>query len=169
MHPLPPLPLVMVALAMVAAPAGAQQGGPSLAPLFACLDRNDGATRAACLEAEAQRLRQATGRRDVVVMDKAQAVELHRMAERAPDVAEKPARAKRPAFAAFEDRITAATPGNGGWMLRTATHGDWVQADSTDLGRSPRAGDMIRVRRGAIGGYLANIADGPAVRVRPLG
>ena len=44
----------------------------------------------------------------------------------------------------------------------------WAQIDGTDLGIEPRRGDPIRIRRAAMGSYLANVRGQTAMRVRRL-
>lgn len=41
----------------------------------------------------------------------------------------------------------------------------WVQIDSRSLSRTPRPGMKIRIRRAALGSYVANIDDQTAIRV----
>lgn len=135
-----------------------------LSSLFACLDQQDVSMRASCLEAEARLLQAAERSRDVVVMDRAQEAELRQRAR----LPMKTAKEERAAFVPVDTTLTDAQLVGGKWLFTTQGNGDWIQAEAIELGRTPRAGDRFRVRRGAIGGFLANIGVGPAVRVRSV-
>ncbi len=135
-----------------------------LAGLFACLKQSDAGRRASCLEVEAQRLQAAEGSRDIVVMDRAQAAELRKSARGHAN----PAKQERTAFVPIDTTLTGAQLVGAKWLFKTQGNGDWIQAEVGELGRMPRTGDRFRVRRGTIGGFLANIGTGPAVRVRSV-
>ena len=52
----------------------------------------------------------------------------------------------------------------GRMTYRLADESVWVQTEGR-LGRMPRSGEAIRIRRGPLGAFLANVAGRPAVRV----
>jgi hypothetical protein len=54
----------------------------------------------------------------------------------------------------------------GKWILDLAEGGRWVQIDSRELSDHPRSGLPIRVRRAALGSYLASINKQAGIRVR---
>lgn len=165
--------LKVAALAMIAtagAATGQQPGSAGqrpLVPLFACLAQQADTVRLSCLETEARRLQAAERSRDVVVMDRQQATIL-RQAAAVDRGGQSGRRAVRPPFTLIDTALTAANMSGGKWVFETRNDGVWTQADVAELGRTPRAGDRWRVRRGAVGGFLANIGDGPAIRVRRL-
>ncbi len=97
-------------------------------------------------------------------MDRGQVEALHQQAAKRPE-AEKNERAP---FTPVDTPLTGAHLAGGRWLFTTETSGVWIQAEAAELGRTPRIGDRFRVRRGVIGGYLANIGTGPAIRVRSV-
>ncbi|TCP36723.1 hypothetical protein [Sphingomonas sp. BK235] len=128
--------------------------------LFACLPLTADAARLACLDRETRALQQ----RDVA--DRARP---RGDAPRSRDTrAERAARSEEEAFRPVDDVLVEATLFAGRWLFATKANGVWQQATPVELGRSPRVGDRLRVRRGALGSYLANVGDGPAIRVRRL-
>jgi hypothetical protein len=56
--------------------------------------------------------------------------------------------------------------GDGRMVFALANGQRWVQADAAVRGRSPQAGESIRIRRAAMGSYLANVGGRQAFRVR---
>lgn len=57
---------------------------------------------------------------------------------------------------------------NGKWAFELPDGARWVQIDSRNLARDPRSGQSLRLRRGAMGSYLANVDDQIAIRVRRI-
>lgn len=71
------------------------------------------------------------------------------------------------AVAQIETTIQGATQNAlGKWIIILEDGARWVQSDSRDLARHPRHGMPIRIRRAAMGSYLANIDGQIAIRVR---
>ena len=54
----------------------------------------------------------------------------------------------------------------GKYRLVLEDGGYWVQVDTQRLAMDPQAGQPIRIRRAAMGSYLANIRGQRAIRVR---
>lgn len=139
-----------------------------LAPLFACLDQAT-ETRAACLNEEARKLRETQQRRGVVLLDRDKAAAMQASIQHNEDATrEKERREALAAFSPIAAPLTAARQQNGLWLFDVQGHGTWMQAESGELGRDPRPGDLIRIRRGTIGGFLLNVRTGPAIRVKPV-
>lgn len=57
---------------------------------------------------------------------------------------------------------------DGKWIFDLAEGGRWVQLDSREFIIDPKAGHPIRIRRAAMGSYLANVNKQIAVRVRRI-
>lgn len=152
--------IIVSALASSALPADQSP----LKGLFGCLDLADADKRASCLEGEARRLQDGERRRDVVVMDRGEVEAFHQQTAKRPAAEKK----ERAAFTPVDAPLTGAQVIGGRWLFTTEKSGVWIQAEASELGRTPRAGDRFRVRRGVIGGYLANIGTGPAIRVRSV-
>lgn len=152
--------LVAIALSGVL-PATATPRRGELEPLFACLPVAGDAARLACLDHETRMLE----RRSRDTSDRASSGTTHEA-----EIATRPSartRSKPLAFQPIDDVLVEATLFAGRWLFATKNSGIWQQAENGELGRTPRVGDRLRVRRGALGSFLANIGDGPAVRVRP--
>ena len=56
--------------------------------------------------------------------------------------------------------------GDGKWAFTLDDGARWVQIDSRDLSSYPRVGHSVRIRRAAMGSFLANINRNTAIRVR---
>jgi hypothetical protein len=69
----------------------------------------------------------------------------------------------------IETRIVRTGPrADGKWFFELAEGGRWEQIDSRGFIRDPAAGQTIKIRRGAIGSFLANVNDQRAIRVRRI-
>ncbi len=55
---------------------------------------------------------------------------------------------------------------NGKWVFILEDGARWVQIDERMLGATPKIGQTIRIRRAAMGSYLANVNKQIAIRVR---
>jgi hypothetical protein len=62
--------------------------------------------------------------------------------------------------------VSASQRSDGKWILNLEESGRWVQIDSRSLSSEPRSGHEIKIRRAAMGSYLANINGQIAIRVR---
>lgn len=56
---------------------------------------------------------------------------------------------------------------DGKWIFVLATGAVWTQTDLQSI-RTPKVGDPIRIRRGALGSFLATVKDRPAIRMKRL-
>lgn len=63
---------------------------------------------------------------------------------------------------------SASRDANGKWIIVLADGARWGQIDSRELTLDPRPGQPIRIRRAALGSYLANVNNQVAIRVRRL-
>ena len=67
----------------------------------------------------------------------------------------------------LETVIKSARPlGRGRWMFVLEDGAVWRQTDNRSLNRDPKAGMPIKIRRAALGSYLANVDGQIAIRVR---
>jgi hypothetical protein len=66
-----------------------------------------------------------------------------------------------------ETTIRSARQGpDGRWVIQLEDGARWAQTDDHDFAIYPRAGQPIRIRRAAMGSYLANVNNQSAIRVR---
>lgn len=156
----------------VLTPAGpAQTVGPRREPLdelFGCQPVAEAAARLACYDRQVSALRDAERRRDVLVADQAEPQRTRRSPFGfAPRGSRLSAGAdERSGFTRVDAALTAARRIGRGWLFELDDGSRWAQSDAEEFARPPRAGDRIRIRKGALGGFLANVGDAPAVRVR---
>lgn len=69
----------------------------------------------------------------------------------------------------IESRVQSASRNaNGKWTIVLEDGARWLQIDARNLNFPPRAGQPIRIRRAAMGSYLANVNNQTAIRVRRL-
>ena len=69
----------------------------------------------------------------------------------------------------IESTVASASQNAAGkWVIELADGARWVQSDSRNLSIEPRRGHTIRIRRAAMGSYLANVNNQTAIRVRRL-
>lgn len=67
----------------------------------------------------------------------------------------------------IETTISAAVPGQKGYVFTLADGARWMQTDGAYMDR-PKAGAKIRIRRAALGSFFATIDSNPGVRVERL-
>lgn len=166
-------PMLAAAFALAAAPfaARAQETPPAtpeiLRNLLNCRSIADDAQRLACFDSQAAAVAAAEQSREIVVYDRGDIEEAQRdlFGLQVPQI--------RLLGEADEqlDRIeTTITDVSGGgyrpWVLRLADGTLWVQIDSEQLSRDPRAGHTIVVERAALGSFRAEINNMRPIRVR---
>lgn len=154
-------------------PAAAKDKTPPKPPelygkLAACRSVSDAAARLACYDDAAAKLDAAIASSDVVVVDKAQVRESRKTLFGL----------SLPSFKLFggdddeKDQITTIESKvasvwrvdkfNIGVKLEDGAR--WVQVDGKSI-RDPKPGQMIKIRKASMGSFLANIDDGPAIRM----
>lgn len=177
------VPTFLAAL-LIAAPAAAADA-PKQAPpavvqkLLDCRALADAAARLACLDAGVAALAGAVENRDVLVADKEQvraarrglfglALPSFNLFGADKDAEEKGEKKdERGALTEIEATITAARPTRaGGWRFVLDDGSVWLQTDTLSYRRDPKPGMKIRIKRAAMGSYLANVDDQKAVRMR---
>jgi hypothetical protein len=78
-----------------------------------------------------------------------------------------PRREEQPRFTELRSTIaTVASLEPGTWLLVLADHSVWQTDDIVRF--EPERGEPIRITRGTLGGYVANIGDQRAVRLRRM-
>jgi hypothetical protein len=170
---------LLAVAAVTAAPAIAKPAMPSAPPatvqrLLDCRKIADGAARLACFDAESGTISAAIERKDLVVADREQIRTARRslfgltlpsfnLFGRDDDDTNKEDRAE---FAELNSTITQARKrADRNWIFILEDGAKWVQIDARDIPRDPRAGMKIRIKRAAVGSFLANVDGQIAVRV----
>ncbi|WP_294173054.1 hypothetical protein [uncultured Sphingomonas sp.] len=141
-----------VAVIAAAVPAAAAAQGSErpeiLTKLIECRRIDDAGARLRCLDTQVGQLVEAERTREVVIIDRGDA--------------------KRPEFTEINSRLKSVNNAGGRWRLTLEDEATWIQADSEELARAPRPGSSIRIRKGVLGSFLANIDRQPAIRVRQV-
>lgn len=166
--------LTVALVTLAAAPAlaqGAAAGKPqALTRVLDCRTRAAPEERLACFDREVAALEAAEASRELVVVDQQQLRRTRRslFGLSLPDLnIFGDGNDDEEAVTALESTIRSASQSAyGKWTLTLADGARWMQIDSRNLRKEPRAGDPIRIRRGAVGSYLANIDGQIAIRVR---
>lgn len=154
------------------AQAGPQERPALLRNLTSCRAIADSAARLACFDRATAAIDEAEKRKDLVVVDRDQLRKTRRTLFGLT----------LPNLSVFGDdnkdqegveRIdstikTATQNGLGKWVFALPDGALWEQIDSRDLAVTPRAGHGIKIRRAALGSYLANVKEQTAIRVRRM-
>lgn len=179
--------VIAMTAALVAVTAARAADKPAAAPpavvqkLLECRAITDTAQRLACLDTGVAALANAVEKRDVVVADREQVKQARRslFGIALPSLNlfgggkdDDDARDDSDALGALKEieaTLKSARPGpSRNWRFVLDDGSLWVQTDGKMMPRDPRAGMKIRIRRAAVGTFLANVDGQTAVRVRRL-
>ena len=168
--------LVFGSLMVVAGSAGAAKPVPTagadaapLAALAQCRGIADDAGRLACYDASAGALLAAEKRADVIVVERAE-VEQSRRSLFGLSLPDMTLFKRHGAPVEAIDRVdgeiaSVSTNSSGQLLFRLRDGASWQQIDSYSMGRTPRSGDPVVIRRAALGSFRLSVAGGNAVRV----
>ena len=165
----------IVLLAVAAFPAtAAKKAAVAPAPqaitrVVACSSISDAETRLACFDREVAAMNEAQRAGDLVAMDRQQIRKTRRslFGLALPDLGlfgddkedDGPSELVTTIKSARQDA-------RGTWTMDLVEGGRWVQIDARPLVIDPAPGQPVRIRRAALGSYLANINKQVAIRVR---
>ena len=166
--------LVSLTALLIVQPAAspAQTAASAPSPLKSVLDCTaiaEPSQRLACFDREVGSLSQAQRTGEVVIMDREQLGKTRRslFGLALPNLGIFGGDANAEDSGELETTITRAQQdGRGRWTLDLAEGGRWVQTDSKMMVVDPAPGHPIKIRRAALGSYLANIKGQRAIRVR---
>ncbi|UAK23731.1 hypothetical protein [Sphingomonas nostoxanthinifaciens] len=165
--------LVTEGVATAAAPA--DETPPMVRKLLDCRTIGENAARLACFDAQAGAVADALKNRDLVVADQPQLQKARRSlfglsipildtlvsakpGDHAPRVEE--------GESEINATIASASQGYGGWTIVLDDGARWVQIDTQQLPRDPKRGMPVRIRKAAMGSYMANVDRMIAMRVK---
>lgn len=171
--------LAVVAL-LVTASASAQQAQDdeaqrpqALTRMLDCRGVQGAEARLACYDREVAAFGAAEKAREVVVYDREQIRKTRRslFGIALPDLnifgGRKDDGAESEEVSQLESTIRAISQsGNNRYVFTLEDGARWAQIDDRELSATPRAGQTVRIRRAAMGSYLANIGGNTAIRVR---
>jgi hypothetical protein len=162
----------------MAAPAAAQRGGGDkvrsqvLTRVVDCRKIADGPGRLACYDREVTAMESAESRKELVVVDRDQLRKTRRtlFGLTLPNLSVfGDDNQDEEGVQRIETRIKSVTQDPyGKWMFTLEDGARWAQLDSVDLPIDPLPGHTIKIRRAAMGSYLANVKDQTAIRVRRM-
>ena len=142
--------------------------------VLACRTIVDSAQRLACFDASTQSLQSATARHDVVVVDRDE-VRKERRSLFGFNIAnlkilgsgDKDNSATEEEDKEINSTVRSArTDGEGNWVIVLDDGAIWQQTDGVTLGRSPKPGMAVTIRRGALGSYFMRAGTGSGFKVR---
>lgn len=148
----------------------APEGTPLIDEVTACQTQTDAASRLACYDRTVARLRAATERRDLVVLDKQEVRRTRRslFGFAVPDIPflNRSDKEGVPEITELKSTITQVRSiGDGRWLMTLVTGSAWQSTEKVRSGE-PEAGDPILIKQSLLGGYMANVAGGRAMRVQ---
>jgi hypothetical protein len=170
--------IAAAALAAIVGPAAAQRPRPGqespavLSRVVQCRTIASEAERLACYDREVAAMQAAQTSGELVAMDRGQVRRTRRslFGLTVPNLGifgddnEDEEAASR-----IESTVRSATQnGLGKWIIEIEDGARWLQIDSMNLNVPPRPGQPIRIRRAAMGSYLANVNNQTAIRVRRI-
>lgn len=170
------LAMLAVVLGVAASvPAGAQsagQGSPAvLTNVLGCRAIGDAAARLACFDRSVAALGEAQTKGEVVTLDRSEVRKTRRslFGLTLPTLRILGDEDDSEDGTEIETRIVRTAPGaDGKWIFVLAEGGRWQQIDTRGFIVDPKAGQTIRIRRAALGSYVANVNNQRAIKVRRL-
>lgn len=160
------------------------QGRPGLLQrLVECRAIPESAARLACFDERVAAFDTAEQNRDVVVVDREQVREARKSLfglslpslkifgggdDKGGD-AKADRQARRAAdedIKELDSTIARASYAGDHWVFVLADGARWIQTDGAMLIKEPKAGDPIHIKKGAMGGFLANVNKQIAIRVQ---
>ena len=137
--------------------------------LLDCKAKTDAAERLACYDTVVGALAGAEQKGDIVVVDRDQAKAVRRQAFgfNLPSLSmfeksEKPEEVDNLASVATR----AYRGGDGKWVFELQDGAVWAQTDNETLGRQPREGSKVEIRKASMGSYFLNSDGQRAIRAR---
>lgn len=164
--------LFAAAVSALALPQVAQAQRPAaLNRLTDCRAITDSAERLACFDREVAAIDAAEARKDLIVVDREQVKKARRslFGLPLPNLGVFGDDSSDQANATIEASIKRAWQApDGKWRFELEDGARWAQIDSRNLSSDAKSGQPIKIRRAALGSYLANVNNQVAVRVRRI-
>jgi hypothetical protein len=173
--------IALFAILAIAPAAHAQNGDAPprvtvIQQLFDCRTITDPTARLACFDRQVAAIEAAETARDIRIVDREELRETRRglfgfslgrlnIFGDGEDGADE--RSNPEAVQEIETTIRQFTRNDIGKLVFVLENGQrWVQTDTNTGGRSPRVGQTIRIRRAALGSFMASVEGRPGIRVR---
>jgi hypothetical protein len=178
------LALIVVAAAVAGAPVSARdkrdakrETPAALGKVLDCRAIAESAARLACFDAAVASLDQAVTGGEVAVVDR-EAIRKTKRGLFGFSLGDLPlfgrggdddAAAEREEVKEIAATLSAVATGRDGYVFTLEDGARWVQDDAITLGRRPRPGDPVRIKRMALGSYKMSFKIGPSMKVRRIG
>lgn len=142
----------------------------ALTPLLQCRTIADGPARLACYDGQVDGLKKATDSNDVLVVNRAELQKARRsifgLLLPTPTFLDRDSKGREVEINEINGKLASATAGSDGFWHFTLDDGArWVQIEGHDFVRDPKPGMPVRIRKAAMGSFLANFDGQTAVRV----
>jgi len=167
--------LLAAAIALMAHPDGVRAAEPAepavIAALKACRAIAADFERLACYDRAAQSVTKAQETGEVIIIDKQTARAARRQAFglELPSLSILDKGADKAETEKLQAIVKSARVDAEQRLVVTLEDGAvWRQIDDAMLGKPPKAGDAIEVRKAAMGSYMMKIGSQPAIRVRRI-
>lgn len=137
--------------------------------LVDCRKLTDSESRLACYDSQVAKLEVAESKRELILVEKQQVKEAKKglfgfSVPKIPFLSDDENGEEGPSF--IEDTIAGVRPlSDGQWQFRLGNGAVWRQIEVKAI-PDPKVGDPIRIRKAALGSYLANIKGRVAIRVK---
>lgn len=157
--------------AAIAAPKLPQKRPEALEAVLRCRAITDEQARLACFDTAVASFEQAHANRDLVVVDRKQVRDTKRtlfgldlpglnlFGGGEDDEGTEVNSIETEVASAYQD-------GEGRWVVTLKEGGTWRQINDTILGRRPRPGSKVEIRKAAMGSYMMRIEGQPGLRAR---
>lgn len=136
--------------------------------LIKCKDILDNKQRLTCFDAASLQMQQATDAKDIVILDRSEVRKTRKslfgfFLPKLPFFDDD----KGEEFTNIETTFTSVSDiGYGKWQFEIPDGGKWQTTESTK--NFLRVGQKVKIRQGAVGGFLMQIGNGGFVRVRRI-
>ncbi|WP_022686273.1 hypothetical protein [Sphingomonas phyllosphaerae] len=156
----------IMAVVAAAVPAAAQErdaAGRVLSGFAECRQIEAAPPRLACLEAAAVALEQAVKAKDIRIVDRADVRKARRSLfglnlAGVGVLGAEDEKSETAAFVAIESTVRSSRPGPNGRVEITLTDESGAVWQTTEaMSFPPKAGEKVRIRKGAMGGYFMNV------------
>ena len=169
------LSAILAVIILAAAPAAAAKGDKLPVPqqftrVGNCATISDPQQRLACYDREVAAMADAQKKGDLVAMDRQEVRKTRRslFGLALPDLGVFGDDSEDGASQIETTIKQVRMAPDGKYIFDLAEGGRWIQLDSRNFIIDPKAGQPIRIRRAAMGSYLANVNKQIAIRVRRL-